>query len=84
MVTTKACYSRERVCAVEPYEACPGYCAASHESSSAVLEEDHLLPAAWTYRLHQPPSRSELLLKRPRDGLESRPDQDGVVRSVLG
>ena len=74
---------RERVLAVEPYEACPDYSAAPHESSSALLEEDHLFPAAWAYRLHQSPSRSELLLKRPRDGLESRRDQDGVLRSVL-
>ena len=29
-------------------------------------------------------SRGELLLKWPRNGLESRRDQDGVVRSVLG
>ena len=75
---------RERVRAVEPDEACPGNSAAPYESSSALLEEDHLFPAAWAYRLHQSPSRSELLLKRSRDGLESRRDQDGVVRSVLG
>ena len=75
---------RERVRAVEPDEACPGYSAAPHEPLSTLLEEDHILSATWAYRLHQSPSRSELLLKRPRDGRESRGDQDGVVRSVLG
>jgi hypothetical protein len=74
---------RERVLAVEPDEACPGYSAAPHEPLSTLLEEDHLLSATWAYRLHQSPSRSELLLKRPRDGRESRGDQGGVVRSVL-
>ena len=75
---------RERVRAVEPDEAGPGDSATLHEPSSAPLEEDHLLSAAWAYRLHQAPSRSELLFKRPRDGRERRGDQDGVVRSVLG
>jgi hypothetical protein len=40
---------RERVRAVESYEACPGYSAAPHEPSRVLLEEDHLLPAAWAY-----------------------------------
>ena len=75
---------QERVRTVEPDEASLGDCAAPREPSSALLEEDHLLPAARTYRLHQAPSRSELGLKRPRDGRECRGDQDGVVRSVLG
>ena len=75
---------RERVRAVEPDEADPGDSAAPHEPSSALLEEDYLFSATWAYRLHQAPSRSELLLKRPRDGREGRGDQDGVVRSVLG
>ena len=75
---------RERVLAVEPDEACPGYSAAPHEPLSTLLEEDHLLSATWAYRLHQSPSHSELLLKRSRDGRKSRGDQGGVVRSVLG
>ena len=74
---------RERVRAVEPDEAGPDDSAAPHESSSALLDEDYLISAAWTYRLQQAPSRSELLLKRPRDGGERLCDQDGVVRSVL-
>ena len=75
---------RERMPAVEPDEACPGYGEAPHEPSRVLLEDDHLLPAPWAYRLHQSPSHSELLLKRSRDGRESRGDQGGVVRSVLG
>ena len=75
---------RECVRAVEPDEAGLADSTAPHEPLSALLEEDHLLSAAWSYRLHQAPSRSELLLKRPRDGREGRGDQNGVVRSVLG
>src|SRR5829696_4184848 len=75
---------RERVFAVESDEACPGYSAAPHEPLGTLLEEDYLLSATWAYRLHQSPSHSELLLKRSRDGRESRGDQRGVVRSVLG
>ncbi len=58
---------RKGVGAVKSYEACPGYSAAPHEPSKALLEEDHLLPAAWAYWLHQSPSHGELLLERPGD-----------------
>ena len=37
---------RKRECTAEPNEASPGYSATPHEPSRALLEEDHLLPAA--------------------------------------
>ncbi len=44
---------RKGVGAVKSYEACSGYSAAPHEPSRALLEEDHLVPAAWwAYWLH--------------------------------
>ena len=75
---------RERVRAVEPDEAGPGYSAATHKPSSVLPEENHLLSAAMANRLYQASSRSELFLERPGDRWERRGDQDGVVRSVLG
>src|SRR5829696_462611 len=84
MVTKKACYSgnacvpwslTKRAHAIVRRRTNPRVPLSKRTTSS--------LPPEHTDRLHQSPSRSELLLKRPRDGKESRRDQDDVVRSVL-
>jgi hypothetical protein len=52
-------------------EAGPGNDLQAHEIPRSFLEEDHLLPAARTYGLHQTSPRGELFLEWPGDGRDA-------------
>src|SRR5215218_2477613 len=74
---------RERVRPAQLDEVGPGDDPEALEAPVSLLEEDHFLPAARAYGLHQTPSRGELILERPGYGRERRRDQDGIVGGVL-